>query len=294
MAQEPKSQKIFLTILTAISAFGGFEALAYILNLNQFSIFLTTSIALYLYLVFKLVFDFHLHYKDESNRPGIVGKWGHLLTLRLVGFWCNYLLLPSHIYWATVIMIYLDFGFIKYQQLIIWLSGLALTLNYWYIKEIFNRHKEKVDQDLFVRMTVLKIFAAGITYAAAIAILRRFCLPVEYFVIVVFVVTFALIFQALFQHRLTSNKNLTITAFLSIIQAVVGYFIYRYWGLNFYTGGIMLTVTYNLLWGTFHYHLDQSLTRRAVVEILLFTLLIAAMLFSVTNFKARLLDGCVW
>jgi hypothetical protein len=65
-----------------------------------------------------------------------------------------------------------------------------------------------------------------------------------------------------------------------------------FWGYNYFTGAVFLAVFYNLLWGIFHYSLDRALNFKVFLEIAVISLLLASMVFSVTNFKAKLLDGC--
>lgn len=307
---QSKAEKIILVFFCAVVIIGGFEALIYILNLNQVGIFLATAEAIYLYLVFKILFLYDLHFKrTRAGQNSAVAQvelvaqayWGaffsrtrHFFTLSYVGKYLNYLLLPTLIFWSTVIILYLNFGQLRVQQAIVFFSSLTLIAAYWYIKEIFSRRTEKVDAEIFVRMTVIKIYAAGISYAAAMALMRSYCLSGYYFAGVAFAVTFSLIFQALFQHRLNSNKNILINFFIALAQSLAAFFVYKYWGLNFYTAAIFLVIIYNLLWGVFHYHLDRALTKKTFLEILIISLLMAAMIFSATDFRARILDGCVY
>lgn len=311
---QSKIEKIIFTALTALVSTLGYQALIYIINLNQTSIFVQVALALYVYLMLKILLLYDLHFKSRGSlararlkHGGItrvmernfkiyfstlLNRTSHLWQRRNFGLYFNYLLLPTLIFWSTTIIIYLNFGFFKFQQFFAFFSTLGAALLYWNIKEIFSRKKEIVDSDIFVMLTVCKIYAAAVTFGAAMAILRNFCLPPQYFSLIVFCVSFSLIFQALFQHRLTTVKNLTAAFFISLAQALTAFFVYANWGFNFYTAAAFLTVTYNLLWGSFHYYLDRALSLKAFVEILFISLIVGAMLFGVTNFKARLLDGC--
>ena len=161
-----------------------------------------------------------------------------------------------------------------------------------FIKEIFFRQKEKVDRDIFVVLTVVKIYAAGALYAAALSMLRYYCLSPFYFSAEVFCFTFLLIYQAIYQHRLVTGGNIAINFAISLVMATIGYFVYVYWGYNYFTAAVFLTACYNFFWGIFHYRLDRALTRHAFLEILIISVLVAAMVISVTNFSAKILDGC--
>jgi len=307
---QTKKEKIILSVLSAIVILGGFEVLIYILNLNEPRIFIAIAWALYAYLVFKIAFFYDLHFKPLP--PGkksaireiemVVSEYEsvflmrikHLWDLKQVGKLFNYLLIPTLIFWSVVISLYVNFGQVRIQQSIALLSGFALISAYWYIREIFSSHLETVNNNIFIRMSVIKIYTAALTFGAIMAIMRSYCLPPWMYAALIFSVTFSLIFQALFQHRLNSPRNLLLNAVISLVQAAAGYFVYTYWGLNYYTGAIVLTILYNLMWGTFHYHLDHALTKKAFLEILIFSLLLAFMIFGSTNFKSKILDGCIY
>lgn len=309
-----RHQKIISAFLIALVAFGGFEALVYILNLNEPILFLKAAFAIWLYLAFKITLLYDLHFKKPGAlnrakaRHEAISDWiirslsivlsafsdriSHLLKRHHWLQFQNYLILPATLFWATVILLYVDLGNVRLQQILILLSGTSIIANYWYLKEAFLRQTEKLDPDIFAGLAAVKIYTSAIIYAAILVIMRRFCLDYRYFLAAIFSITFLLAYQALFQHKLANIKNMLWVILISFAQAFAGYFIYHYWGYNFYTAGVVMAAFYNFMWGTFHYHLDKALTKKVFFEILLICLLVAMMLFSVTNFKARLLDGC--
>lgn len=311
-----KQQKIISAILVAIVAFGGLEILVYIINLNQPAIFIKAAFFIWLFLALKITLLYDLHFKTPGaltrakakhgnlprrlhrllkiTREAFSDRVSHLLTRHHWLQFQNYLILPGLLFWATVALLYLEMGNQQSQQLFVALSGSGLVLIYWYLKEIFSRKTEKVDRDIFAALGAVKIYATAITYGSAMAILRHFCLQAELFAAGVFSVSFLLMHQALFQHQIARLENLLRVLLISLALGGIGYFVYRYWGYNFYTAAIFMTAVYNLLWGTFHYHLDQVLNRRRFLETLLICAIVALMVFSVTNFKARLLNGCVF
>ena len=79
---------------------------------------------------------------------------------------------------------------------------------------------------------------------------------------------------------------------ISLVMGIVGYGVYVWWGYNNFTAAVFMAACYNLMWGVFHYSLDKALTPRALLEILVISLIIIGMILEVTNFKARILDGC--
>ncbi len=311
-----KTQKIISAVMVGTAVFGGFELLAVILNLNQVSIYLNTAFWIYGFLLLFMAILFDLHFKNPGalkramlrhenvqhrlvrmakitisavfDRVSHIHTWKYLKRL-LVSF-----IIPGFAYWATIALLYVNFGNVKLQQAFILLSSLALIAIYWFFKETFSRQKEVVDSDIFVISTVVKIYTSAILFAASISLVRRYCLGSELLVLGTFSFTFLLIYQALVQHKMNSFKNILITLAISLIMAHIGYFILVYWGFNFYTAAAFWTVCYNLFWGIFHYYLDRALTKLAFFEILAVSLLIGFMLFNVTNFKAQLLDACVY
>ncbi|MEK7618223.1 MAG: hypothetical protein AAB410_03680 [Patescibacteria group bacterium] len=311
-----QEQKIISSFLIAIVAYGGFEIVAYILNLNEPVLFIKAAFAIWLYLAFKITFLYDLHFKEpgalerSKKRHGAVSdralrvistalsavsdRFSHLLKKHHWAQFQNYLILPGMLFWGTVILLYVDMGNTKLQQILIFLSGSALVVNYWYLKEVFFRKTEKLDPDIFSGLGAVKIYVSAIIFAASLAIMRRFCLEHWYFLAAVFSLTYLLAHQALFQHRLVYLRSMGWVLLLSAMQTLLAYFIYRYWGYNYFTAGVVMTAVYNLMWGTLHYHLDKALTKKAFFEMLLICLIVSAMLISVTNFKARLLDGCIF
>jgi len=311
-----RTQKFVSAFLIALVAFGGFEALVYIVNLNEPIVFLKTAFVIYVYLALKISLLYDLHFKNPgalkraTAKHESVSHWflksmaillsafsdriSHLLKKHHWLQFQNYLILPGMLFWSTIILLYVDFGNSRLQQVIVLLSGAAMVVNYWYLKEAFLRKTEKVDRDIFAGLAAVKIYVSAITFAAALAIMRRFCLDSSFFVAAIFSITFLLVYQALFQHKLLNIKNTFSALLIGATEAIAAYFVYRYWALNVYTAGVAMAALYNLMWGTFHYHLDKALTKRVFFETLLICALIAMMVFSVTNFKARLLDGCIF
>jgi hypothetical protein len=311
---KPQTQKIIAVSLIAIVIFGGFEALIYILNLNQPAIYLQTAFWIFLYLIFNIVFFFDLHFKKSGSWQrarqkhqnvaaglghgikiffsALLDRFEHLRKWEYLNQWIYFLLLPGFIFWASVSLFYVNFGFYKSQQIVALFSGIALVAYYFYLKEIFYRKKEIVDSDIFIVLSVVKIYTAGVLFAASMAMLRSYCLPPWYFSAEVFCFTFLLIYQALYQHRKVSGKTILQTLVISLAMGIIGRLIYVYWGYNYFTAAVFLTACYNFFWGIFHYRLDKSLTWHAFWEILIISLIMAGMVLSVTNFNARLLDSC--
>ena len=309
-----KTQKVITSFIIALSVFFGFESLILILNLNQTTTYLRTAFWIFAYLVVMIVFLFDLHFKKPGSLqrarqkhaalPETVGRntrvvfsalWDrfeHLRSWNYIRQWIHFLLLPTFIFWSTFALFFVNLGNIQVQQLLAVLSTIALVLDYWFLKETFQRKNELADPDIFAALSMIKIYAIAMVYGAALAILRYYCLNPIYFCAEVFGYTFLLIFQALYLHRRAGGKNMALALLISLIMSVIGWFVYIWWGYNYFTAAVFMAAIYNLLWGTFHYHIDKALSLRAFWEILVISGVIVLMLLSVTNFSARISGGC--
>ncbi len=311
-----KRQKIISAVFISAATLGGFEALAYILNLNQIGIFLHAAFWIFCYLLFKTLLLFDLHFKNPgsllrarlrhqnvANRfersakiwlSALLERFEHVRNWRYFSLWLHYCILPGLVFWATLAIFYVNAGRVPTQQVFIFLSASALTVNFWYLKEIFHRRNIKVDRDIFIPLSVVKIYASFLVYYASFVLIKRHCLSGRALFFGLLLLTFSLIYQALFQHRQVNKKNLAVTFLISAFMGVSGYFVISFWSYNFLTAAVFLTALYNFCWGIFHYHLDRAMTWHSFWEILLVTLAVAAMIFSATNFKAKILPDCVY
>jgi hypothetical protein len=264
--------------------------------------------------LFNIAFLYDLHFKrhgswdraklrhagvvDRTERnikifaSACVDRFHHLSTLDALKSWLHFLFLPGLIFWATVGILFVNFGFLRIQIIFAFLSGTALVLNYWFLKEAFRRGKEVVDSDIFIILSMIKIYAGAIAYGSLLALVRRYCLPGSYLPLSVFSCTFLLIYQALVQHRKVNIRHILISLLIALAMGIISYGVLVFWGYNYFTAAIFMAACYNLFWGVFHYHLDHALTWSAFWEILIIGIIIASMVISVTNFKARILDDC--
>ncbi len=143
-----KTQKTVALFVIALAVLGGFEALVYILNLNQPATYLNVAFWIFVYLIFNIVFFFDLHFKKRGSwqrakrkhqntisrlhRNGQIifsafwDRFEHLRRWSYVRQWLHFLLLPGFIFWATVSLFYVNFGFVKIQQTVLLLSSAAL------------------------------------------------------------------------------------------------------------------------------------------------------------------------
>lgn len=309
-----KTHKFVAGVLNLLVIVLSMQGLLAILNLNQPEIYARTAFIVGLFYILQILLMYDLHFKipgalsrarqKHENLAKSLGRnfkiWGsafwdrieHLRKWTFLRQWLNYLIVPGIIFWSTVSIFYIHFGFPKIQQLFAALSSLALFLHYFYLKEMFLRKSEQIDQDIFVVLSVVKIYASSIMFGAALALVKRYCLDADYLVFGIFALTFLLIWQALYQHRYINFKNLLITALIAFVMAFLGKVVLVYWGYNHFTAAVFMATCYNFMWGIFHRQLDKALTLKALVEIILVSLIILGMVVSVTNFRAQLIDDC--
>ncbi len=287
-----KTHKITFAALNALAIAGSFVGLIAILDLNEPTLYIKTAFIVWLFFLLEIALLYDLHFKKHRGFKELRKRFDHLWEKKFVKAWLHYLILPGLIYWGSLGIFFLNFGFPKIQQIVAGFSSIAIFLNFLYLKEIFSRGKEEVDSDIFVILSVVKIYAATLVFAASLGIVKSYCLETPYFVLAVFCLSFLLVYQALFQHRLISTRNLGKTLLISLAMALAAFAVLVFWNHNYFTAAVLLTVCYNLMWGIFHYHLDRALTLKAFWEIVIISVIVAGMIFSTTNFRARILDAC--
>lgn len=311
-----KHQKIISLLLVLAGVFGGLLALVHIINLNQPVIFLHTAFWIWVYLWIKITLLYDLHFKNLGSFKKArahhekIAHWlkrnlkicastlwyrfEHLWTWHFLKNWITYLLLPGMLFWSAVALFYVNLGRLPIQQAIAVLTSAAIGIHFWALKEIYINKDENLNHKIFMALSVVKIFAAAGVFGAALSITRYFCLESYYFALAIFSLSFLLIYQSLFQQKAAGLKNVLASLLIAGLMACFAYATYTLWGYNYFTAALFLTAIYNLFWSLFHFKLAGQLTKKAFFETLIFSIIIIFILFSVTNFKARILDGCLF
>lgn len=309
-----KTHKIVAGILNFLVIAGSFYGLLAILNLNEAEIFWRTAFIVGLFYILQILLMYDLHFKTPGSfkrakikhenisssfhkefKIWTTAFWDRIEHLRKWSFlskWLNYIILPGIIFWSTLSIFYIHFGFWKLQQIFAVLSIIALFLYYYFLKQVFISKQEQVESKEFIALSVVKIYASAIMYGASLSLVKRYCLNPDLLALGVFALTFLLIWQALYQHKKATEKNIAITVAISFIMSQLASLVLVNWGYNHFTAAVFLATCYNFMWGVFHYKLDKALTKKAFLEIFFVSLIILAMLFFTTNFKARLIDDC--
>ncbi len=286
---DPAKQKFVVILVAALVSFFGFQAAALAAAYYQIPLLLRISLYVYLFLVFWQTFIFDLHLKKVSMwQVALRERFEYLKDRQHWLHFQNYLILPGIIYWTTVALLYLNpFDELR-KQVWIFLSTIALAIAFWYLKTVFYAHREASHisrQMIFVA----KLYASFVSFAAALGIAKYHGYGGAWFGLLVALLTFLLMYQALFQHRYTGFDSLKFLLSSSLVFGVAGYAIYFFWNVNFYSGALVLTALYNTAWGIIHHkYIDNNLTREIAYEYLAVLFVILVIVFGTTNFAQRI------
>lgn len=289
-------EKTLIVGLTTIMTFIGLEAQSFIIGIYQKKYFIILAFALYAFLVLVQSFIFDLHIKRTTSLAVAKQSLGQAARRRFrylldpVHFWNyqSYVILPSVIYLSTIGLLGINPFDLAIKQAWIILSTAALGVSYWYLKTVFYAHREAgagKKQLIFL----VKLYASYLAYAAALGLLRFQGEAAAVFAVLVFCATFLLVYQAMFQHHEVSFATLKFILLMSAGMGALGYFVYLYWPVNYFSGALTLTAVYNTVWGLVHHHyLEKNLRRLLVYEYLAVLFVVLVIIFSMTNFAERI------
>src|SRR3989344_2441594 len=209
--------KFLSTLIVSIGAFLGFEALSFIAGIYQIKTYVYVSFYIYFFHVFWLTFIFDLHSKKRSvvgaylsgelsqslMKQAIADRLEHIKSWHYLRHFQNFLVLPGVIYWAVVILLFLNPFNEPIKQLIVVSSSLAMSLAYCHFKDFFRRKLEMREFGVKI-LALVKLYAAFLIFAATLGVVSYFGMDWTLLVLGIFCLTFILVYQALFQHRLLS------------------------------------------------------------------------------------------
>src|SRR5258708_12158240 len=210
-----QKQKMLSTLIVSLGAFLGFQAINYITGLYQLRTAIFVSFYVYAFHVFWLTFLFDLHLKKRGvlanaklNARGFNMLWcafkdrcAHVRKWEYLRHYQNYQVLPGLIYWASVILIFLNPFNNLLKELIVVSSTFALSIAYWYMKEHVSRNLEH--QDHWIRvLSLVKLFAAFLIYSAVIGTTIHYGFDPIFLLSAVLTLTFLLVYHSLFHSRL--------------------------------------------------------------------------------------------
>lgn len=297
-----RKQKFVSTLFVSFTAFLGFEALSDILSAYQIQTFVKVSLWVYAFHIIWLTFLFDLHFKNRGviatahlDLKGLKFFWralkdrtAHVFTWKYYRHYQNYLILPGLLYWSIVILLFLNPFKEPLKQLIIITGTACMSTAYWYMKEMFSRNMEASEWGIKV-LALVKVLAAFFIYAAAFGITWYYGFGLDFLLPAVFSVTFLLVYQALFQHKLLTFNLYFLILGIAGVCSLASFWVYQYWNWNYLSGALIVLAIYNTLWGFLHHHLEKTLTRKLVVEYTLMLVVILSILIAGTNFSSRII-----
>lgn len=301
MTLETKN-KILSTLIVTTGAFLGFEAISKAIDIYQLSSSLYLSLYIYIFHIFWLTFIFDLHLKKRGvlanarlNHTGAQMVWmalkervEHLRRWDYFRHYQNYLVLPGIMYWGTVILLLLNPFDSFFKQTIIVCSTLALSVSYWYMKEHVSKRLEHEDHWIKV-LSLVKLYAAFIIFSSTVGVTFYFGFNPSFLFLATLTLTFLLVYQALFQHRLLNFSVFMYTLGVAMIMGLVSLWVYVNWNSEYFTAGLVMLAVYNALWGILHHHLDHNLTNKIVFEYLAMMIFIVTLIFASHNFSQRII-----
>ena len=289
-------QRIVSVITVSILSFIGLQALVQIANLYQNRIYVYSALAIYAILLFWLYFIFDLHFKPGKEPVTFAlhyfkKRFHHFMSWEHFRHFQNYLLLPGLLYWGAVILIGINFQRHAIQNFVAIVTSIGLVVAFSLFKEIFHTKKAPIANGHFIALTYVKLYAAWLVYSSALGIVWYECLPPFYFYFLVFIASLMLLYQALFQFGAIGYRNVRLVTLASILIAIVSYFVFQFWNVNYFSAGILLAAVYNLLWAIIFHMINKNMTKEVALEHIAIFTLIAIMVFGTTNFKATI-DRC--
>lgn len=292
----PAKQKFIVVLVAVLVSFLGLQAAGQAIGEYQIAYFFKISFYVYFFLIFWQTFIFDLELKragswqalEHSVVKGFQERFAYLKERHHWLNFQNYLILPGIIYWTTVALLYLNPFDVLRQQIWIVLSTFALGMAYWYLKTIFYAHRDasRLAREMIF---VVKLYGSYLAFAASLGIARYFGYGGAWFWLAVFLMSFLLMYQALFQHHFAGFRMLKFLFATGILLGAAGYAIYFLWNVNYYSGALVLAALYNTVWGIVHHkYIDENLTAEIVYEYLAVLFLILVIIFGGTNFAERI------
>ncbi|MBX4204818.1 MAG: hypothetical protein KW788_01355 [Candidatus Doudnabacteria bacterium] len=292
--------KIISALIVTTITFLGLESLAVIIGLNQLSAFVTTAVYLFLFHVFWVAFVFDLHLKHTQAvsvtsaryaalvRSAIIHRFQHFFHWPYVRHFLNYFILPSVLFWAAVILLYLNPFASELKQIIAIFSTLTFAAYYWHMKEHLSANLEAHHKWLRLLGTT-KLFAVYFAFAAILGFSWYYGLGKHIVFYYVLAAAFFLIHQALFSYGYHRSSLLIVNFVAAVIMGFVGTWVYSNWTYQYFTGALILLAMYNTVWGFIHHSLDRTFTTKVALEYLVMGILVVSIIFATHNFGTRII-----
>jgi hypothetical protein len=291
--------KILSALIVTTITFLGFESLAVIIGLYQTPAFITTAVYLFLFHIFWIAFVFDLHLKRVAAvslnsaryrslvREALLQRFEHFLNWRYIRHFINYFILPSILFWSTILLLFLNPFNQGLKQIIVIVSTVTFSVAYWHLKEHVSARQEAHHSWLRVLATA-KIVVAYLAFAAVIGYSWYYGLGSQIVFYYIAAVAFLLIHQALFSYNYHKSGLVLTTLVLAVAIGGAGAWVYQNWTYQYFTGALVLLALYNTVWGFIHHYLDKTFTTKVALEYLIFGLLIISIIFATHNFGTKI------
>ncbi len=294
--------KIISVIIVTVGAFLGFQALSYIIGIYQLDDSLYVALYVYAFHIFWLTFVFDLHLKKRGvlanarlNHQGIKMFWmafheriEHLKRWDYFRHYQNYLVLPGLIYWGTTTLLFLNPFNTAFKQLLSIASTIALSVAYWYMKEHVSRQLEHKDHWLRW-LSLVKLYTAFIIFSSTVGVTFYYGFSASFLLLAVLALTFLLVYQALFQHRMLNLSVFLWIIVIALSMGVISLWVFQNWGSEYLTAGLVMLAVYNTLWGILHHKLENTLTKKMAFEYIAMMVLVVSIVFASHNFNQRII-----
>lgn len=293
--------KILSVIVATVAAYFGFQSLDLVLSLYQIQTYFSMAWYVYAFHIIWLSFIFDLHLKQgghmalaRSSHQGAMVLWvalksraKHFYHWTYIRHYLNYLILPSVLFWSVIILMYLNPFFELFKDGLIIVTTAALSVTYWYFKEAISHHMELHKTGLKI-LSLVKVYAAYLTYSALIALGWYFGLSLSILIPIVFVITFLLIYQNLFQHRLMRVDLYPGILMFATLVSLVFVLIFQTWNVNYYTAGLFVAVVYTTCWSVIHKYFERELSWKLFWEHTFMLIVLMSVILATHDFQGRI------
>lgn len=285
---DPSKHKLIIVSVATLVSFFGLQAAGRALDIFQLDKFWLISAYVYLFLVFWQSFVFDLHLRTKSIWKGLAQRFDYFFEGHHGAHYANYLVLPTVIYWSAVTAIFLNPFDVFLKSVFALGASVALAVSFWYLKTVFYGH-DKTHRAVRQLIFIIKLFASYAGFTALFATGRYFGWDGFSFAVAVFMLTYALIHQAFFQHHYLGHNEVQMILLAGLVIAEFSAIIFEIWNVNYYSGALAISAVYNAVWGLLqHKFIEKNLSREIVYEYFAVLFVILVIIFSTTNFSERI------
>lgn len=298
---EKYKHKIISVTLVTLATYFGFQSLDLVSGLYQIEVYFLIAWYFAIFHTFWILFIFDLHLRQRGQWAVARSKYPaakaffHALRLRTrhlyhwlyLKKYLTYMIMPTIFYWSVVVLIYLNPFHELFKDGLIIISTASMSLTYWHFKEAFSRNMELHDLGLKI-LNIVKLLAAYLMFTALMAFGWYYGLGLGLLMPAVFVLTFLLVYQALYQHRLMRAGTYPGMLMLSTLITLVFAVVFLKWNTNYYSAGLVVAAAYVLSWTVMHKFFERTLNRRLLWEYVFMFVVMISLILSTHDFQGRI------